>query len=85
MRIPTSRNSQTLSKCAQNTNLSERSLKMLKDHTPSKLRVPGSNPGGVAKQNNILWLCLLTRMALREALGKRAALAGKVCRARLPV
>jgi hypothetical protein len=37
-----------LSNRVRNANMSESALKMLTDHAPSKLRVAGSNPAGVA-------------------------------------
>jgi len=48
---------------AQNAKMSELTLKSLENHAPSKLRVAGSNPAGVANDFNRLksarWMKLL--------------------------
>jgi len=48
--IPTNRNSAMASNAARTVKMSERALISLRDHASSKLKVPGSNPGGVANE-----------------------------------
>ena len=43
--IPTKGNSAVASNEARKAKMSERALKSLRDRAPSKLKVPGSNPG----------------------------------------
>ena len=50
--VPTKRNSAIASNGARTVKMSERALKSLRDHGPSKLKVPGSSPGGVANVYN---------------------------------
>ena len=50
--VPTKRNSAIASNGARTVKMWERALKSLRDHGPSKLKVPGSSPGGVANVYN---------------------------------
>jgi hypothetical protein len=50
--VPTKRNSAIASNGARTVKMSERALKSLRDYAPSKLKVLGSNPGGVASNFN---------------------------------
>lgn len=57
MFIPTKENSSMASNPARSANLSECALKSFSEPTPSKLRVPGSNPGGVANIPTMYKVC----------------------------
>jgi hypothetical protein len=48
--IPTKRNSAIASNEARKAKMSERALKVLRGRVPSKLKVSGSNPGGIADE-----------------------------------
>jgi hypothetical protein len=48
--IPTKRNSAVASNEARKAKMSEHALKSFRDRAPSKLKVPGSNPAGVANE-----------------------------------